>query len=67
VEALKGTGRNMIPVPEMAAFADRYGFQFEAHEKGNVNRSARVERRFPYIESNFLAGRSFWDWEDANR
>ena len=67
VVVLQGTGRNMVPVPEMAAFAERYGFQFQAHEKGDVNRSARVERQFDYIENNFLAGRSFQDWEDANR
>jgi transposase len=64
---LKGTGRDMIPVPEMAAFADRYGFRFQAHEKGDANRSAHVERRFSFIENNFLAGRSFCDWDDANR
>lgn len=67
VVVLKGTGPDMVPVPEMAAFADRYGFRFEAHKKGDANRSARVERRFSYIENNFLAGRSFRDWEDANR
>jgi len=67
VVVLKGTGRAMVPVPEMAAFADRYGFEFQAHEKGDANRSAHVERRFSYIENNFLAGRSFRDWEDANR
>ena len=49
VVVLKGTGRDMVPVPEMAAFGDRYGFQFKAHEKGDANRSARVERRFSYI------------------
>jgi transposase len=67
VVVLKGTGRDMVPVPEMAAFAERYGFRFEAHEKGDANRSARVERRFSHIDNNFLAGRSFRDWEDANR
>ena len=67
VVVLKGTGREMIPVPEMAAFAERYGFRFQAHEKGDANRSARVERAFRYIETNFLAGRSFRDWQDANR
>jgi transposase len=67
VVVLKGTGREMVPVPEMAAFADRYNFRFEAHEKGDANRSARVERNFSYIENNFLAGRSFLDFEDANR
>jgi transposase len=67
VVVLQGTGRNMVPVPEMASFAERYGFQFQAHEKGDANRSARVERQFHYIENNFLAGRSFQDWDDANR
>ncbi len=67
VVVLKGSGREMVPVPEMAAFADRYGFRFQAHEKGDANRSARVERRFWFIENNFLAGRSFADWDDANR
>lgn len=67
VVVLQGTGRDMVPVPEMASFAERYGFRFQAHEKGNANRSAHVERRFSYIENNFLAGRCFQDWEDANR
>jgi hypothetical protein len=67
VMVLRGTGRDMVPVPEMAAFAERYGFHFQAHEKGDANRSARVERNFRYIDTNFLAGRRFKDWEDANR
>src|SRR2546429_485404 len=67
VVVLKGTGRDMVPVPEMAAFAERYGFHFRAHEKGDAQRSARVERNFRYIDTNFLAGRKFQDWEDANR
>jgi hypothetical protein len=57
----------MIPVPEMAAFADRLRFRFAAHEVGDANRSARVERPFRFIEKNFLAGRIFADWEDLNR
>jgi transposase len=67
VVVLRGTGRDMIPVPEMAAFADRYGFKFRAHEKGDANRSGRVERPFFFIEKNFLAGRRFADWDDLNR
>src|SRR5215472_7522731 len=67
VVVLRGTGRAMVSVPEMAAFASRYGFQFAAHELGDANRSARVERPFAFIENNFLAGRSFADWQDANR
>jgi hypothetical protein len=56
----------MIPVPEMEAFADRFGFRFVAHERGDANRSARVERPFSFIENNFLAGRTFASWEDLN-
>ena len=63
----QGTGEAMIPAPEMEAFAARLGFVFRAHEKGDANRSARVERNFSYVEGNFLAGREFQDWEDLNR
>ena len=66
VVVLRGTGREMVPVPEMAAFAERYGFTFAAHEKGDANRSARVERPFDYVENNFLAGREFRDLDDLN-
>jgi hypothetical protein len=67
VVVLRGTGREMVPVPEMAAFAERFGFQFVAHAIGNANRSARVERPFWFIENNFLAGRTFSSWEDLNQ
>ncbi|MBZ5619100.1 MAG: hypothetical protein LAQ69_10315 [Acidobacteriia bacterium] len=67
VVVLRGTGRAMIPVPEMAAFGERFGFRFVAHPIGNANRSARVERPFWFIENNFLAGRTFSSWEDLNR
>ena len=66
VVVLRGTGPDMVPVPEMAAFADRFCFTFEAHEKGHANRSARVERPFSFIEGNFLAGRVFESWQDLN-
>ena len=66
VVVLRGTGARMEPVPEMAAFAERYGFVFAAHELGDANRSARVERPFDYIENNFLAKRPARDWEDIN-
>ena len=66
VVVLHGTGTDMVPVPEMAAFAERYGFTFAAHEKGDANRSARVERPFDFIENNFLAGRDFCDLDDLN-
>ena len=67
VVVLRGTGREMIPVPEMEAFGDRFGFRFAAHELGHANRSARVERPFSFIEGNFLAGRTFASWEDLNQ
>lgn len=67
VVVLQGTGESMVPVPEMEAFANRFGFQFRAHEKGDVNRSAQVERQFWHIERNFLAGRTFADWQDLNQ
>jgi transposase len=66
VVVLRGTGRDMVPVPEMAGFAERFGFHFVAHEVGHANRSARVERPFWFIETNFLAGRTFSSWEDLN-
>ena len=46
VVVLRGTGRDMVPVPEMAGYAERFGFHFVAHEVGHANRSARVERPF---------------------
>jgi hypothetical protein len=66
VVVLKGSGSTMVPVPEMAAFAERYGFEFKAHEIGDANRSARVEGPFNYIEKNFVAGREFRDFKHAN-
>lgn len=67
VVVLHGTGSNMVPVPEMAAFAERFGFSFVAHERGDANRSGRVERPFAFIENNFLAGRTFSSWQDLNQ
>jgi len=67
VVVLRGTGRDMVPVPEMVAFGERFGFHFAAHEIGDANRSARVERPFSFIEGNFLAGRTFSSWEDLNQ
>jgi hypothetical protein len=67
VVVLAGTGAAMVPVPEMAAFAERFAFTFRAHEKGDANRSARVERPFAFIAGNFLAGRAFADWAALNQ
>jgi hypothetical protein len=67
VVVLRGTGREMVPVAEMVAFAERFGFHFEAHERGDANRSALVERNFDFIEHNFLAGRTFSSWPELNQ
>jgi transposase len=67
VVVLHGSGRAMVPVPEMEAFGRRLGFSFIAHAIGDPDRKARVEGPFWYIENNFLAGRTFTDLADANR
>ena len=61
-----GTGKDAQPAEAMRNLADRFGFYFEAHAVGDANRSARVERRFHYIENNFYPGRSFADLADLN-
>ncbi|MEY4515265.1 MAG: hypothetical protein RLZZ450_7387 [Pseudomonadota bacterium] len=61
-----GTGKNAVMAPEMVAFGKRFGFHFIAHELGDANRSAHVERRFHYIENNCYAGRTFTDIADLN-
>lgn len=63
---LKGTGKDMVPVPEMACFGKRFGFHFAAHEVGDANRSARVEGHFRFVQENFFAGRTLHDWHDGN-
>ena len=62
----QGTGRDMIPTPEMEAFGERFGFVFRAHEVNHPDRKGRVEAPFHYLENNFLAGRAFQDWADLN-
>ena len=61
-----GTGKDAVPAPEMKALADRFDFDFAAHELGDADRSARVERPFHYIENNFYVGRTFGDLADLN-
>jgi hypothetical protein len=67
VVVLSGTGKLMLPAPEMAAFAERFGFRFAAHQVGDANRSGRVEAPMSFIENNFLAGRSFESFVHANQ
>jgi hypothetical protein len=67
VVVASGTGKSAVIAPEIAAFAKRFGFDFVAHEKGDVNRSAGVERGFHTAENNFLVRRRFASFEDLNR
>ena len=64
---MRGTGKAMVPVPEMAAFAERDGVVFVAHAVGHANRSASVERPFDCIEHHVRAGREFRDVAHLNR
>jgi transposase len=61
-----GSGENAIVAPEIAALGAHYGTVFIAHELGDVNRSARVERPFYFIERNFYPGRTFVSLTDIN-
>ena len=62
-----GSGADAVFAPEMVAFARTLGFSFCAHAVGDADRKGRIERQFSYIERNFLAGRSFTDFDDLNR
>jgi len=62
-----GAGAEAVVAPEMAAFARTLGFRFRAHRVGNPDRKGRIERPFAYVDTNFLAGRSFEDFDDLNR
>jgi hypothetical protein len=64
---LRGSGQQAVIVPEMAAFAARYGFQFRCHAIRHANRKAGEERSFWTVETNFLPGRSFQSLEDLNQ
>jgi transposase len=62
-----GAGADAVIAPEMAAFARTLGFEFRAHAVGNPDRKGRIERIFAWVESNFLPGRTFTDFDDLNR
>jgi transposase len=63
---LRGSGQDAVIVPEMAAFAKQYGYEFICHAIGHANRSAGEERSFWTVETNFFPGRTFRDFEDLN-
>ncbi len=62
-----GSGFNAVVSPEMLTFARMYGLEFVAHRVNDPDRKGKIERPFYYIETNFLAGRTFKDWGDLNR
>jgi len=64
---LRGSGKNAVLVPEMAAFAKSYEFLFRCHEIKHSNRKAGEERSFWTVETNFLPGRTFSSLEDLNQ
>lgn len=61
-----GSGPDAVIAPRMVAFGDLFGLQFIPHAIGHADRKGRIERPFHYIENNFLAGRTFTDWDDIN-
>jgi transposase len=62
----RGSGPDAEMAPEMEAFGRIYNMSFVAHRIGHADRKARIERTFAYVERNFLAGRTFRDWNDLN-
>ena len=67
VLVVAGSGPEAVIAPEMIALARSLGFGFRAHHIGHADRKGRIERPFSWIEGNFLAGRSFVDFDDLNR
>lgn len=64
---LRGSGKDAVIVPEMAGFAECYGFHFLCHAIRHANRKAGEERSFWTVETNFLPGRRFESLEDLNQ
>jgi len=67
VVVASGVGPYAVINPEMEHFGGLYGTRFEPHWLNDPNRKARVERPFYFVETNFIAGRTFADWQDLNR
>src|SRR5262245_61435801 len=67
VVVVAGSGPEAVIAPEMVAFARALGFAFKAHHLEHPDRKGRIERPFAWIEKNFLAARSFIDFDDLNR
>jgi hypothetical protein len=61
-----GSGPEAEIAPEMERFGQVFGVTFIPHAVGDADRKAKMERNFSYVERNFLAGRTFMDWQDLN-
>lgn len=61
-----GSGPHAVISPEMQTFGRMYGVEYIAHRINHADRKGKIERPFFYIETNFLAGRTFKDLEDLN-
>jgi transposase len=61
-----GSGPDAEIAPEMERFGQIFGVTFTSHAIGDPDRQAKIERNFSYVERNFLAGRTFRDWQDLN-
>ena len=61
-----GSGADADIAPDMERFGQIFGVKFIPHAVGDVDRKAKMERNFSYVERNFLAGRTFTDWQDLN-
>ena len=62
----QGSGPDAVIAPEMKIFGEMFGTTFIAHAIGDSDRKAKVEKNFHYVENNFLAARTFGDWNDLN-
>lgn len=63
----RGAGADAVIAPEIRQIGRQFGTTFIPHSVGHSDRKARVERPFYYVETNFLVGRTFRNWEDLNR
>jgi hypothetical protein len=62
-----GSGEKAVFSNEMICFTINYSFKWKAHNIGHANRKAGKERNFYTIETNFLPGRTFADFDDLNK
>lgn len=62
-----GAGPNAEITPQIRQLGKMFDMKFIPHNVGHPDRKARVERAFYYVEKNFLAARTFADWDDLNK